>query len=130
MAMLVPVDFGRKQEQINQLRPLFGWANSISGMMKLMLMYSTSATPALDAYIRRIYKNMPVWLNWIKYLPVTKQNNHTSPAFFTSNDENSWNGSEYEKYSSCFTLAVFSCTWDGVPLLYSGRSLIINARIF
>ena len=44
-------------------------------------------------------------------------------AWFTSNhDENSWNGSEYEKYGSLEKpLAFFSCTWPGVPLLYSGQ---------
>jgi hypothetical protein len=39
-------------------------------------------------------------------------------AWFTSNhDENSWNGTEYEKYGEMAKpLAVFSATWDGVPL--------------
>ena len=46
-------------------------------------------------------------------------------AWFTSNhDENSWNGSEYEKYGDMAKLlAVFSCTWDGIPLIYSGQEL-------
>jgi alpha-amylase len=46
-------------------------------------------------------------------------------AWFTSNhDENSWNGTEYEKYGEmALPLAVFSCTWKGLPLLYSGQEL-------
>jgi glycosidase len=46
-------------------------------------------------------------------------------TWFTSNhDENSWNGSEYEKYGDMAkALAVFSCTWNGVPLIYSGQEL-------
>jgi alpha-amylase len=46
-------------------------------------------------------------------------------AWFTSNhDENSWNGSEYEKYGDMAKpLAVFSCTWNGLPLIYSGQEL-------
>jgi alpha-amylase len=46
-------------------------------------------------------------------------------VWFTSNhDENSWNGSEYEKYGDMArTLAVFSATWDGIPLIYSGQEL-------
>jgi len=45
--------------------------------------------------------------------------------FFTSNhDENSWNGTEYEKYGDAArALAVFSFTWTGVPLIYSGQEL-------
>ena len=46
-------------------------------------------------------------------------------AWFTANhDENSWNGTEYEKYHDItLPLAVFSATWNGVPLLYSGQEL-------
>lgn len=48
-----------------------------------------------------------------------------SPAWFTSNhDENSWNGTEYEKYAEmAIPLAVFSSMWKGLPLLYSGQEL-------
>lgn len=43
--------------------------------------------------------------------------------FFTSNhDENSWNGTEYEKYGiAAKAWAVFACTWQGMPLVYSGQ---------
>jgi glycosidase len=45
--------------------------------------------------------------------------------YFTSNhDENSWNGTEYEKYGpAALPLAVFAATWNGIPLLYSGQEL-------
>lgn len=51
-------------------------------------------------------------------------------AWFTSNhDENSWNGTEYEKYGDMAkTLAVFSCTWNGVPLMYSGQELPLKDK--
>lgn len=53
------------------------------------------------------------------------------PAWFTSNhDENSWNGTEYEKYGAMAALlAVFSCTWPGIPLLYSGQELPNQKRL-
>lgn len=46
-------------------------------------------------------------------------------AYFTSNhDENSHTGTEYYKYGDkAKALAVFSCTWNGVPLIYSGQEL-------
>ncbi len=49
----------------------------------------------------------------------------TLRMFFTSNhDENSWNGTEYEKYGSLAkALAVFSFTYPSVPLIYSGQEL-------
>lgn len=45
--------------------------------------------------------------------------------YFTSNhDENSWNGTEYEKYGDMAkTLAVFSLTWNGIPMIYSGQEM-------
>jgi alpha-amylase len=51
-------------------------------------------------------------------------------AWFTTNhDENSWNGTEYEKYGNMAkALAVFSCTWDGVPLIYNGQELPMLAK--
>ena len=52
-------------------------------------------------------------------------------AWFTSNhDENSWNGTEYEKYGElAIALAVFSITWDGIPLIYSGQELPNKKRL-
>ncbi len=55
----------------------------------------------------------------------------TMRAWFTTNhDENSWNGTEYEKYGDMAkALAVFSATWNGIPLLYSGQELPNKKRI-
>ncbi len=52
-------------------------------------------------------------------------------AWFTTNhDENSWNGTEYEKYGDAAkALAVLSCTWKGVPLIYSGQELPNKKRL-
>jgi len=51
--------------------------------------------------------------------------NKSMRAWFTTNhDENTWNGTEYEKYGEMAkTLAVFSATWNGVPLMYNGQEL-------
>jgi glycosidase len=52
--------------------------------------------------------------------------------YFTSNhDENSWNGTEYEKYGHfAQAFAVISCTLPGsVPLLYSGQEIPNQRRL-
>lgn len=53
------------------------------------------------------------------------------PLWFTANhDENSWNGTEYEKYGAmALPLAVFSCTWYGIPMIYSGQELPNHKRL-
>ncbi len=45
--------------------------------------------------------------------------------YFTSNhDENSWNGTAHEKYGDMLpALIVFSCTWNGIPMIYSGEEM-------
>jgi alpha-amylase len=52
-------------------------------------------------------------------------------AWFTSNhDENSWNGTEYEKYGDATkVLDVHTCTWPGIPLVYSGQELPNHKRL-
>ena len=47
------------------------------------------------------------------------------PLWFTANhDENTWNGTEYEKYGDAAkAFAVFSFTRNGIPLIYSGQEL-------
>ena len=51
--------------------------------------------------------------------------------FYTSNhDENSWNGTEYEKYGKAAKAwAVFTLTWHGQPLIYSGQELPNHKRL-
>lgn len=51
--------------------------------------------------------------------------------FFTSNhDENSWNGTDIEKYGRASkTFAVFTCLWSGVPLVYSGQEVPNTKRL-
>ncbi|MEP7236454.1 MAG: alpha-amylase family glycosyl hydrolase [Ferruginibacter sp.] len=45
--------------------------------------------------------------------------------YFTSNhDENTWNGTAVEKYGDMLkALSVFSCTWNGIPMIYSGEEM-------
>lgn len=51
--------------------------------------------------------------------------------YFTSNhDENSWCGTEYEKYGIWTNaLAVFSATWHGISLIYTGQELPVQRRL-
>ena len=50
---------------------------------------------------------------------------------FTSNhDENSWNGTEYERFDGGVkTFAVLAATVPGMPLIYSGQEVGMNKRL-
>jgi glycosidase len=68
---------------------------------------------------------------------VLNQNISTHPAdaarmFFTTNhDENSWNGTEFEKFGNAYkTFAVFTQTMaQSIPLIYSGQELPNKKRL-
>lgn len=52
--------------------------------------------------------------------------------YFTSNhDENSWNGTEFEKYGDAYkTFAVFSQTmYHSIPLIYNGQEVMNKKRL-
>lgn len=51
--------------------------------------------------------------------------------FFTSNhDENSWNGTDIEKYGeTALAWAVLANTWAGLPLLYTGQEIPNDRRL-
>jgi hypothetical protein len=54
------------------------------------------------------------------------------PAWFTSNhDENSWNGTEFEKYGDAYKMfSVFSMTYNQtIPLVYSGQEIPNKKRL-
>ena len=50
---------------------------------------------------------------------------------FTSNhDENSWNGTEYERLGAgARTFAVLTFTFPGIPMVYSGQESALNKRL-
>ncbi|MDP2112620.1 MAG: alpha-amylase family glycosyl hydrolase, partial [Bacteroidota bacterium] len=55
----------------------------------------------------------------------------TYPLQFTSNhDENSWNGTEYERLGDAVkSMAVLSFTVPGMPLIYTGQEAGLNRRL-
>lgn len=50
--------------------------------------------------------------------------------FTTNHDENSWNGTEYERLGAgARTFAVLTFTFPGIPLVYSGQEAAMNKRL-
>ena len=50
--------------------------------------------------------------------------------FITNHDENSWNGSEYERMGKAVdAMAVLAFTFDGMPLIYSGQEAAMSKRL-
>ena len=126
MAHLVPLDFWRQaRAALQPLKPLFWLAE-------------TEDTPYLEVFdccyawrwmhLSEDFAKGKAELKGLVALLKEYEQEYpigTCPLFFTANhDENSWNGTEYEKYDGAvMPLAVFNFTWSGIPLIYSGQEL-------
>jgi glycosidase len=135
MAMLVPVDFwAEARRALDRLRPLF-WLGEFDQWNDepFAHVFDVSYTWHWMHVSEEFYKHKKRIVELDKALDGYKHRNPPThlQSFFTSNhDENSWNGSEYEKYGDlALPLAVFSCTWGGVPLIYSGQELPNTKRL-
>ena len=126
MAHLVPLDFWRAaRTHLDQLKPLF-WLAECEEISYHQVFDATYTWQWMVETRNFVQQRLPVQaLNTVlshyndNYAP------HALRLFFTTNhDENSWNGTEYEKYNGgAKALAVFSATWNGLPLVYSGQEL-------
>jgi glycosidase len=125
MAHLVPLDFWvEAKQQCETLKELFWLAEcEVPEYHKVFdVSYSWKWMHATENLIRGfagLQEIKNVLKEYQEYPP------NALKLFFTSNhDENSWNGSEYEKYGNAAkALSVFTFTWTGIPLIYSGQEL-------
>jgi len=136
MAMLTPVDFWMQARlAIDSSKPHF-WlaeldpADNIEYMQVFDSAYTWRWMNATSHFkqngARNIAELKSVLYHYNDILP-----SMCYPAWFTSNhDENSWNGTEYEKYGEMAgPLSVFSSMWYGIPLIYSGQELPNHKRL-
>jgi glycosidase len=132
LAFWVPVEFwSEAKSALNALKELFWFAeadplDSPDYMTVFDAAYTWTWMHKTEEYIKHRFSLNELLQVLDKY--------HLSAGiktWFTSNhDENTWNGTEYDKYgSAALALAVFSCTWPGIPLLYSGQELPNKKRL-
>lgn len=134
MAMLVPVDFWiEARTYLDRIKPLFWLAecdqwNDPVYMEAFDAAYTWKWMHATEEHYKT---GVPMHRLHDILFQYERQNPDAIRAWFTSNhDENSWNGTEYEKYGAlALPLTVFSCTWNGIPLIYSGQELPNHKRL-
>lgn len=125
MAHLVPLDFWKSaRKQCDSLTPLF-WLAECDESSYLDIFDYSYAWEWMHLS-GKMMRNEASLADMIKVL--LRYNSDTkvpSKSYFTSNhDENSWNGTEYEKYGAgAKAFAIFSATWPGINLMYSGQEL-------
>lgn len=132
MAHLVPLDFWRNtREELDSIRPLFWLAESdeYNYFEAFDAGYAWNWMHGSASFIKgnsHLEDMLAVLADYERRYPVGSRH-----LFFTTNhDENSWNGSEYEKYGNAArAMAVFSYTWNGIPLTYSGQEIPNHKRL-
>ena len=123
MARTVPIDFWvESRSECDAVKPLFWLAECeiLAYHEAFDVTYGWEAMRAMDKYMKNeltLAEILPILTSYAMY-PVGSEK-----LLFTSNhDENTYYGTEYEKYGArAKAMAVFTCTWPGIPLIYSGQ---------
>jgi alpha-amylase len=132
MAHLVPLDFWRDaRRHLDKVKPLFwlGETEHLNYQYVFDCSYAWNFMHASENFAKKkigIDELKSTLLDYQK-----KKLPQTNYLFFTSNhDENSWNGTEYEKYgSAALPFAVLIATWNGLSLVYSGQEIPNRKRL-
>jgi alpha-amylase len=132
MAMLVPLDFWKEaRTALDKIKSLFWLAEceEIDYHEVFDASYSWKWLHAMESYWNKS-SDMQGLLQVLYYY------SHQFPAmalrtyFTTNHDENSHNGSEYERLGdAALPFAVFCSLYDGLPLIYSGQELPVKKRL-
>jgi alpha-amylase len=126
MAMLVPLDFWREaRTELDKIRKLF-WLAECEEIVYHEVFDATYTWKFL-------HKMEAVWRKEAGLDGLDEVFQYYSEMFppgaihvyFTSNhDENSHSGSEFERMGAAAkAFAVLCCTWNGLPMIYSGQEL-------
>jgi glycosidase len=123
MARTVPIDFWiEARSECDAVKPLFWLAECeiLNYHEAFDLTYGWECMRAIEKYMKAelpLSDIITILINYSHY-PIGSR----KLLFTTNHDENTYWGTEYEKFGVCAkALAVFSCTWPGIPLIYSGQ---------
>jgi alpha-amylase len=132
MAHLIPLDFWRiARMELDAIKPLFWLAET-----ETIIYHQSFDVSYTWTWMHQTEKFCRGTIGFAELLRTLEEYKANFPPealrlYFTANhDENSWNGTEYEKYGAAArAFAVFSCTWEGLPLIYSGQEMPNHKRL-
>lgn len=132
MAHLVPLDFWRDaRAYLDKVKPLFWLAETEHSNYQYAFdcSYAWQWMHTSENFAKKrsgIDELRNTLLDYQK-----KKLPQTTHLFFTSNhDENTWNGTEYEKYgNAALPFAVLTNMWNGLSLTYSGQEIPNRRRL-
>jgi alpha-amylase len=132
MAHLVPLDFWFfARTELDREKKLFWLAETEEPKYHQVFdaSYTWELLHAMEAFWRR--EKSIDGLDAVLYKYDTAFPRNAIRMLFTTNhDENSHSGSEYERMGEAAkAFAVLCCTWNGIPLIYSGQELPNKNRL-
>ncbi len=130
----VPTDFWENaRTSLDSIKPVFMLAEDQDNLDLLNYAFDCNYGWTMHHYMNEIYSGEKSATDIRGYFAQidTTYPAGTYPVQFTSNhDENSWNGTVYERLGDAAqTFAVLSFTVQGMPLIYSGQEAGLNKRL-
>jgi glycosidase len=123
MAHLVPLNFWNKaRAACDKIKHLF-WLAETEDVGYETVFDATYAWQWLHASKAKVRNEITIEsLKNILHSYISIEKGSYKMLFTSNHDENSWNGTEYERYGDAAKmLAVFNCLFKGIPLVYSGQ---------
>ncbi|WP_340112034.1 alpha-amylase family glycosyl hydrolase [Maribellus mangrovi] len=130
----VPTDFWEEaRASLDKIKPVFMLAEDQDHLDLLEKAFDCNYGWTMHHYMNEIYsgeKSVDDIMSYFMQVDSTYPAG-TYPLQFTSNhDENSWNGTAYERLGEAVkTFAVLSFTIPGMPLIYNGQEAGLNKRL-
>lgn len=132
VADMVPLDFWQSvRRELDQVKPVFMLAEAEKPEMHdhaFDMTYSWNQHHRMNEIVKgkKTAKTIDEYLEGQKAWPANAYR-----MYFTSNhDENSWNGTEYERMGEgAQAFAVLTFGLNGMPLIYSGQEAALNRRL-
>ncbi|NQT78646.1 MAG: alpha-glucosidase C-terminal domain-containing protein [Bacteroidetes bacterium] len=133
VAGMVPVEFwNNARVELDKIKPVFMLAEAEQPNHHI---YAFDMSYAWELHhimneIAQGKKNAKAFDNYFKKHDTLYPANAYRMYFITNHDENSWNGTEYERMGDAVnTFAVLTYTLPGMPLIYSGQEAALNKRL-
>src|SRR5665648_545914 len=130
----VPTDFWEKARlSLDSIKPVYMLAENQDQMDLLNKAFNSNYGWTFHHLMNEVAQGTKTALDMDSLLVKTSTTYPvgTYPLQFTSNhDENSWNGTEYERLGDAVkTMAVLSFTVPGMPLIYTGQEAGLTKRL-
>lgn len=133
VAGMVPMEFwNAARKRLDKIKPVFMLAEDESFTMHESAFDMTYAWDIHHIFndIAKGKKSTKEIVNQIQKEQKLFHTNAYRMLFTSNHDENSWNGTEFERMGDgFFTFAVLTYTLPGMPLIYSGQEAGLNRRL-